>query len=743
MSGLILNSPGEDRNRGETTPVTPESSEAYLNRELSWLAFAQRVMALAEDRTIPLLERVKFAGIVGMLYDEFAMKRIGGLRRRIERKNTSLSPEGRTPREELQLCREELERQTRMLCRVVEKEIRPALAEAGIALKNYDQLTTDERAWLETYFRNSVQPILTPLAVDIDHPFPFVSNLALNLAVWLYCPGESHPHFIRIKVPPNRPRWVPLPRGGFVPLEQVIARHLNLMFPSGVRPDSYCFRVIRGAEDDPWDRLALSETELNLAPGSIIGMVSAELTARKFAGIVRVEISGDMPKKRQSWLAQNLVASPADIIPMDSSLALTDLVKFQPEDCEHLRDPEHHPVDHPRLHRLDGQDTGAIFQEIRAGDILFHHPYQDFDTSVLRFLESAARDPQVLAIKLTIYRTSKRSPVIQALTEAARRGKQVVVVVEIRASFDEAPNIAWGEQLEKAGAHVEYGMERLKTHVKLGLVVREEAEGLRQYVHISTGNYHNVTARLYEDLGVFSCEPALAASVATVFNELTSAISFEDYGLLLVAPHNMRKRFTELIRREAEHQRAGRPSGIRVKLNQLQDPEIIRELYEAARAGVPIILCVRGLCCLRAGVPGLSQTIRVFSIVDRFLEHSRIYRFENGGNPEFYLGSADWMHRNFESRMETVAPVTDPAIQAELEQILDVYESDNTSAWDMQSDGHYVRRQPASGQPRREAQQLFVQLAAQALSSSAKRQGKIEISESPPQADQPGGGVKG
>jgi polyphosphate kinase len=444
-------------------------------------------------------------------------------------------------------------------------------------------------------------------------------------------------------------------------------------------------------------------------------MVSAELTARKFAGIVRVEISGDMPKARQSWLVENLGANPADAIPMNSPLALTDLVKFQPEECEHLRDPDHRPVDHPRLHGLEPQDTGAIFKEIRAGDILLHHPYQNFDTSVLRFLESAARDPQVLAIKLTIYRTSNQSPIIQALTEAARRGKQVAVLVEITARFDEAPNIAWGEQLEKAGAHVEYGMERLKTHVKLGLVVREEADGLRRYVHVSTGNYHNVTARLYEDLGLLSCEPTLAASVATVFNELTGAIPLQDYGPMLVAPHNMRERFTDLIRREADHQKAGSPSGIRIKVNQLQDPEIIRELYEASRAGVPISLCVRGLCCLRAGVAGLSQTIRVFSIVGRFLEHSRVYRFENAGNPEFYLGSADWMRRNFDRRMETVAPVTDPGIKAQLERILDVYETDNTAAWDMQPDGKYVRRKPIAGEPRREAQKAFIKLAMQAL----------------------------
>jgi polyphosphate kinase len=717
-AGFILDSADQARTDAERAPLAQKFKEVYINRELSWLQFTRRVMAMVEDRTVPLLERVKFAGIMGMLYDEFAMKRIGGLRRRIERKNTRLSPDGRTPREELQLCREELKRQMKILGRLVEEEIRPALVEAGLALKNYDQLSADEQIWLEAYFRNSVQPILTPLAVDVGHPFPFISNLGLNLAVWLSRPKESRPRFVRIKVPPNRPRWVSLQDGGFVPLEQVIARHLNLLFPSAVRWNSYCFRVTRGAKDDPWDRLPLGETELDLAPGSIIGMVSAELTARRFAGIVRVEVSSDMPTKRQSWLAENLSVSSADIIPMESPLALTDLVKFQPHGCEHLRDPEHYPVDHPRLHHLQAQDTGAIFKEIRAGDILLHHPYQDFDTSVLRFVESAARDPQVLAIKLTIYRTSERSPIIQALTEAVRRGKQVVVLVEITARFDEAPNIVWGEQLEKAGAHVEYGMERLKTHVKLGLVVREEPDGLRQYVHVSTGNYHNVTARLYEDLGILSCEPALAASVATVFNELTGAVPVEDYRPLLVAPHNMRERFTELIRREANHERAGRPSGIRVKVNQLQDPEIIRELYEASLAGVPIVLCVRGLCCLRAGVPGLSPTIRVFSILGRFLEHSRIYRFENAGHPEFYLGSADWMRRNFDSRMETVAPVSDPAIQAELERILDVYEGDNTSAWDMQQDGHYVRRHPEAGQSRREAQQLFIQFAAASLFSS-------------------------
>jgi polyphosphate kinase len=376
------------------------------------------------------------------------------------------------------------------------------------------------------------------------------------------------------------------------------------------------------------------------------------------------------------------------------------------------RDPPHQPVTHPRLRNLNASDPSAIFDEIRRGDILVHLPYHSFDTSILRFLQSATIDPAVLAIKLTIDRTGPHSPIIQALEEAARRGKQVAVLVEITARFDEAPNIGWGKELAQAGAHVAYGVERVKTHVKLALVVREEPDGIRRYVHVGTGNYHERTARLYEDLGLLSADPALGANAAAVFNELTAGIPAPTPGTLLVALHDMRERFTALIRREAEHARAGRPCGIRAKMNQLQDAQMIRELYETSLAGVPIVLNVRGLCCLRVGVPDLSPTIQVFSVLGRFLEHSRICRFENGGAPEFFLGSADLMTRNLSRRMEAVAPVRDPVIKAELETILATYEQDNYSGWDMQPDGGYLRRHPARGEPRRSAQQVFIERTA-------------------------------
>ncbi|MGA8147584.1 MAG: polyphosphate kinase 1 [Gallionellaceae bacterium] len=693
-----------------TQDITVDSPQAYINRELSWLDFARRVLELAEDPATPLLERVKFAGIMGMIYDEFAMKRIGGLRRRIESGNDRLSPDGRTTQEELQLCRQEFQRQAAILCNVVEGQLRPVLAEAGIPLLDYDQLDDTQRAHMRHYFHESVEPILTPLATDAGHPFPFISNLSLNLAIVLHSNGSQRTHFARIKVPPNRPRWVPLPTGGYVPLEQVIANNLDEMFPSSSHWECHFFRVTRGAKDDPWDRISMEDEDIELAPGSLIGMVTAELTARRFAGVVRLEVSTDMPESLRHWIAEDVSADPADIVTISSPLALTDLVNCQPDGYPELRDPPHKPITHPRLRHLDPADTGGIFRQIRSADILLHHPYHNYDTSILRFLESAARDPHVLAIKLTIYRTNRQSPIIQALIDAARRGKQVVVLVEITARFDEAPNIAWGEQLEKAGAHVAYGMERLKTHVKLGLVVREEEDGIRRYVHVSTGNYHTGTARLYEDLGILSCNPELGAGASAVFNELTGAIAAPNYGPLLIAPHNLREGFMDLIRREAEHSQAGRPSGIRAKMNQLQDPQIIRELYLASQAGVPMMLNVRGLCCLRAGVPGLSPTIHVYSTLGRFLEHGRIYRFENGGQPAYFIGSADWMRRNLSDRMESIMPVSDPAICAELEHILSVYEQDNCTAWDMQPDNSYLRRRHAEMEECLAAQERFIRL---------------------------------
>lgn len=689
---------------------TIDSPNAFINRELSWLSFARRVLALGEDPKLPLLERVKFAGIMGMLYDEFTMKRIGGLKRTIEKKKKKVSSDGLTPVEKLKACRDELHRQTGLVSRLIRNELRNALKAAGISILEYKELDKKQRVYMERYFRESVEPILTPLAVDVSHPFPFISNLGLNIAVQLTKTKKKRKRFIRIEVPANRPRWVPLPDGtGYVPLEQVIASNLNILFPKASDIECYFFRVTRGAKDNPWEHEYLEDPEIDLAPGYIIGMVTAELKARKFAGVIRLQVSADMPKKLQHWIADQLKADPEDLLPMDGLLAIEDLMKFQTEGYPELREVPHTPVTHPRLRHLESYPA-AIFTEIRRGDIMIHLPYHSFDSSILHFLESAAVDPQVLAIKLTIYRTASESPIIQALLEAARNGKQVAVLVEITARFDEAPNIAWGTMLEREGVHVAYGVERLKTHVKLALVVREEEGGIHRYVHVGTGNYHTGTARIYEDLGILSSDPELGANVAALFNELTGAMPSNGYSKLMVAPHDLRERFTELIRREARHSREGRPSGIRAKMNQLQDTNLIRELYRAGQAGVPISFNVRGMCCIRAGVPGLSENIRVFSTLGRFLEHSRIYRFENAGTPEFFVGSADWMRRNLDRRMESIMPVTDPQIQQELEEILCVLENDNCSAWDMQPDGSYVLRRPQKGEECRAAQKVFIDL---------------------------------
>ena len=699
-----------------------DSPDTLINRELSWLSFARRVLALAENPELPLLERVKFAGIMGMLYDEFAMKRIGGIKRKIEKgKNKKkISHGGLTPDEELEACRKELHKQARRVSRLLQDKLRPALAAAGIPIMEYPQLNEQQQTEMQRYFRESVEPILTPLAVDASHPFPFISNLGLNIAVEVTETKKKRNRFVRIKVPANRPRWVPLPGGGYVPLEQVITANLKLLFPKAAGRKCYLFRVTRGAKDDPWERVYQEDDEAELAPGSIIGMVTAELTFRKFAGVTRLQMSADTPKKLQHWIAEQLNAGPKDIMLTEGLLGLKDLMGFQAEGFPELRDPPHEPVTHPRLCLLNPDDPAEIFAEIRRGDILLHHPYHSFDSSILHFLQSAAVDPGVLAIKLTIYRTNSQSPIVQALVEAARRGKQVAVLVEITARFDEAPNIAWGRLLEQEGVHVAYGMERLKTHVKLALVVREEADGIHRYVHVGTGNYHTGTARIYEDLGILTCEQELGANVAALFNELTGAIPSPGYGKLMVAPHNLREHFTELIQREIRHSRKDRPAGIRAKMNQLQDARIIAELYRAGQAGVPISLNVRGICCLRAGVSGLSENIRVFSTLGRFLEHGRIYRFENGGNPEFFLGSADWMRRNLDRRMETMMPVTDPQLKQELEQSLNVYDNDNCSAWDMKPNGKYVRRRPRKGEQRRSAQEVFIDLIGRQSKSGAK-----------------------
>ena len=689
--------------------VTPDAPEAFFNRELSWLRFARRVLEMAGDPEVPLLERVKFAGILGMLHDEFFMKRVSGLKRQVNKGVNKLSLDGMTPPQELAACRREVIKQSKELSVLMREELLPSLAANGIGIVDIKDLGDHHRADLTEYFKRSVLPILTPLAVDAEHPFPFISSLGINLAVTIK-EGKRGERFVRVKVPANRNRWVPLSdRSGFVPLEQVIAANLDLLFPDTAIV-SYVFRVTRAARGEEGVQGDAAIRTGVMEPGSIIRQVTNDLKARRFAGEVRVQMAKETPKKMRQWLTRQLKLTDIDVYVADHFLAVADLLRFEVEGHEELRDPPYAPGTHQRLRNLIASDSAAIFEEISRGDILLHHPYHSFDTSVLRFLQSASVDDNVLAIKLTIYRTSSESPIIQALAEAARRGKQVAVMVEITARFDEEPNIAWGRLLEREGVHVSYGVEKLKTHVKLAMVVREEADGVRRYVHAGTGNYHSGTARLYEDVGILSCDPDLSADVAGVFNELTSSTPHNDYRLLLVAPHTMRKRFIELIQREAAHAAAGLPSGIRAKMNQLQDPEIIRELYAAGRAGVPITLNVRGLCCLRPGVKGLSDTIRVFSVLGRFLEHGRIYGFENGGAPEYFIGSADWMKRNLDRRMETIAPVRDPLLVAEVEEILTIGENDNCTAWDLRPNGSYVRRHPAKNDLPRPSQQVFMNI---------------------------------
>jgi len=691
--------------------INPRSHEAFVNRELSWLQFARRVLAMAEEPRTPLLERIKFVGIVGMLHDEFFMKRISGLKGQIQRGVHKLSIDGLRPEDEFAACREAVQEQVEVMHRLISEDLRPGLKEIGAPIFNWNELNKKQKMDLRDHFARSVLPILTPLAVDAQHPFPFIAGLSLNLAISLD-KGRKR-RFVCLRVPANRPRWVPIPQStAWVPLEQVIAENLDLLFPDAGAVSVSFFRVTRGAEAHREGPDELNEAEVLSAPGSVIALVSDELRARKFAGEVRLEVSGNMPESLRMWLAEQLHLTADDIYDSGTFPAGCDLISFRPQGFEQYQDPEFMGRTHPRLRRLKAAEPSGFFEEIRRGDILLHHPYDAFDTSVVQFIEAASVDPQVLAIKLTVYRTSAKSPIIQALAEAAHRGKEVAVVVEITARFDEAPNIRWGKFLEKEGVHVAYGVERLKTHVKAALVLRDEEEGIRRYVHIGTGNYHSGTARLYEDLGFLSCDPEICSDISDVFNELTSVVGIKNPRKLLVAPHTMRSGFKNLIQREREHAQQGRPAWICAKMNQLQDPSMIRELYRASMDGVKIDLIVRGLCSLRPGVKGLSENIRVLSVLGRFLEHGRIYRFENGGSPEYFLGSADWMKRNLDRRVEIVAPIESPELRAQLDGILDVYLEDNASAWEMQSDGSYLRRKPEKGETERAVQEVFIRQTA-------------------------------
>jgi polyphosphate kinase len=691
-----------------TSPVEAQrgteaaDSELFFNRELSWLEFNRRVLAEAEDAANPLLERLKFVAIFGSNLDEFFMKRIGGLKQQLASNVRQLTPDGRSPRQQLDEINAAVRPMIAEQHRIFSEDLVPALRAEGVELLRWPELRDAERHWLHRFFERAVFPILTPLALDPAHPFPFISNLSLSLAVAVRHPDTGQERFARIKVPRSLPRFVQLPDSmRFIPLEEVIAHSLDSLFPGMEVAESYVFRVSRNADG-----------ERNEEPADdLLEAIQEELRERRFATVVRLQVVPEMPRWMRALLCEELEVDEGDIFEVPSPLALSDTMQIATLPLYELRDQPWRPVVPQRLQTAPDSEGPDVFQIIARGDVLVHHPYESFAVSVQRFIENAARDPQVLAIKQTLYRTSRQSPIMRALVAAAESGKQVAVTIELKARFDEQRNIEWARALEEAGAHVAYGVVGLKTHAKVSLVVRQEADGLRYYSHIATGNYNTDTANLYTDLGLFTCRPDIGTEVAQLFNVLTGYVHRPVFRKLLVAPFNMRQRFLELIEREVAHQRAGRGGRIVAKMNSLEDPTIARALYAAAAAGVEIRLLVRGICRLRPGLPGRSESVQVASVVGRFLEHARIFHFANGGEPEYYIGSADWMSRNLDYRVEAIVPVDDPGLQEELRNILELQLADNTKAWDLAPDGRWTRRQPEAGEETRSSQTQLMERA--------------------------------
>ncbi|HEX6236852.1 MAG TPA: RNA degradosome polyphosphate kinase [Acidimicrobiales bacterium] len=663
----------------------------YRNRELSWLEFNERVLALAEDDRVPLLERAKFLAIFGQNLDEFFQVRVAGLKDQVAAGVGVTSPDGRTAVRQLLDIRDRLDAVLPRMQATFLDQVAPALAEAGIRLSSWSDLDEDDGKFLVETFDERIFPVLTPLAVDPGHPFPYISNLSLNLAVLVRDPETGTRRFARVKVPPLLPRFVLLPDGErYVPLEQVIAAHLDRLFPGMDIEQTCAFRVTRNAD------LTLEEEEAE----DLLAAVEIELRRRRFGRAVRLEIDAAMSDEVRELLQRELDVEDDDVYVSVAPLDLGGLWSVYDVDRPDLKYPAYTRVTPGRLSSEDGE-RADVFAAIRHGDLLVHHPYESFRTTVEEFVRQASVDPGVLALKMTLYRTSGDSPIARSLIRAAEQGKQVAVIVELKARFDESANIEWARALETAGVHVAYGLIGLKVHAKTTLVVREEADGLRRYCHVGTGNYNPETARHYEDLGLLTCDPAVGDDVTRLFNELTGLGRSVEYRRLLVAPRTLRRGIVELIREEAA---AGPGAGrITMKMNSLADPEMIDELYAASQAGVEIDLIVRGICCLTPGVPGLSENIRVRSIVGRYLEHSRIYRFANGagrGQPRHLVGSADLMPRNLDGRVEALVPVLDPGLQGRLDEVLEVVLGDDVLAWTLGPDGRWVRS-PAGG--RREA----------------------------------------
>jgi polyphosphate kinase len=684
--------------RPDDVPESPDEVDLddpryYLNRELSELAFQRRVLHEVVDERNPLLERVKFLSIFTTNMDEFFMKRVGGLKQQMAADVTEATPDGRTPREQwleiLAEARELFQRQAECY----HGAVRPALSEAGIHLLEYDELGEDERVRLREYFESDVLPTLTPLTFDPAHPFPHISNLSLSLAVLTRSAGEDEPNFSRVKIPRNRPRLVQVGEDSrFVRLEQVVAANLDLLFPDVEILDYSLFRVTRNAEVRRNEAVA----------EDLIEAIEEVLRERRFATIVRLEVEADMPDQARELLIEQLGVEEREVFELPAPIDFLEFTDLTDLDRPELSVDPWTPQAHPRLATPPGDSD--VFAEIRRDDVLVHHPYHSFDGTVHRFIDEAAHDPDVLAIKAAIYRTASDSKIIESLIDAARNGKQVAVMVELKARFDEAANLEWVEKLEEEGIHVAYGTIGYKTHTKTTLVVREEADGVCLYSHVGTGNYHSETAKTYTDLGLLTADQDVGQDLVKLFNFFTGHSLHKEYRKLLIAPENAREKFVEKVRREADHAESGREGKIVAKMNRLEDPRIVRELYEASMAGVDVDLVVRDICRLRPGIEGVSDNVSVSSIVGRFLEHSRIFKFFDDGDPEYYIGSADWMTRNLDNRVEAVTPVDDPDLQAYLDDVLELNLNDNRKRWEMRSDGTYVQRRPGDGEPVRNAQ---------------------------------------
>ena len=641
----------------------------YLNRELSWLEFNQRVLAEAHDARNRLLERVKFLAIAASNLDEFYTKRMGWLKQAYRKDPTTTTVDGRTIAEQMALVIDRCTVMHREIDDAWRDELSPALAAAGVHIVRFSTLDSAAKARLRDYFVEAIYPVLTPLVVDPAHPFPFISSASLSLALNVRHPGTGQDRFARIKVPANRPRFVDAGDSRFVLLEDLIASHVDMLFPGMQVTEWHALRVIRSAEMG--------------SPGEeaddLLEVIESALRRRRLAEAVLLEVAGDLSPVRRELLLEELELEPRDVYLSPGPLGLADLFQLSNLPLPELRDP---PLSQATPPVFQGTlDAAAFFSTLRDRDILVHHPYESFDTTVVEFIEAAAEDPAVLAIKQTMYRTSPDSPILEALIEAAGRGKQVAVLVELTARFDEANNIEWARKLENAGVHVAYGLPNLKIHSKICLVVREEPAGVTMYAHIGTGNYNSRTARLYTDLGLFTSDPQICGDLVRIFNFLTGYGELNETSVLLVAPANLRSGIAERIEREIAHAEAGRPARLIFKVNAVEDLETCRLLYRAAQAGVQVDLIVRGICRLRPGLPGLSERIRAVSVIGRFLEHSRVYYFQNAGDPDFFIGSADIMKRNLDERIEVLTPVRAQEHRQQLLDLLELLLEDRRQGW--------------------------------------------------------------